>query len=96
MEGLDLALASMRVGELAQVTVPPGQGYGSSPKLAQLAEVPSCSALAFTVELLQVEEASTPSVSTRLSPYLRRKLLRQQTGLCTCAWSRSLFKERLN
>ena len=59
MEGLDLALASMRVGELAQVTVPPGQGYGSSPKQAPLGKVPTCSVLTFMVELLHVEEAST-------------------------------------
>jgi len=56
VEGLEVALQGMRQGEVAEVTVLPGMGYGQAATQAPLAEIPPSSVLLYTVELLWVEQ----------------------------------------
>lgn len=56
--GFEEGVASMAVGGLRQILVPPALGYGSS--RAQGGLVPPNSTLVFEVELLTGVEATTP------------------------------------
>lgn len=52
IEGLDLAVATMRKGERAIVTIAPEYGFGSTEVTRDLATIPPFSTLVFDVEML--------------------------------------------
>ncbi|KAK1269288.1 Peptidyl-prolyl cis-trans isomerase FKBP65 [Acorus gramineus] len=51
-KGLDLAVMTMKKGELSVVTIRPAYGYGDQEVVQDLAIVPSCSTLTYEVEMV--------------------------------------------
>lgn len=58
VEGLDLALLGMKVGEAAEIVVQPQLAFGAYSPTATPLKIPADSVLSFSVELLASEEVS--------------------------------------
>ncbi|PIA29456.1 hypothetical protein AQUCO_06000064v1 [Aquilegia coerulea] len=58
--GLDRAVATMKKGELASVTVQPGYGYGSTEVKRELAAIPPSSILVYEIEMVDFKKEKSP------------------------------------
>lgn len=59
-QGLDEAVQSMKLQEVAEVTVQPEYGYSTEQHEGQQAAVPPNSTLHYTVELLELQKVRAP------------------------------------